>query len=54
MGFDFLIPSNRGEVFVASCVQVEKNLNPLCTASSVMSIALQFYENTSFSKMEVE
>lgn len=44
----------NNEVLAAYYVQVEKHLNPLCTAANAMSIAFQFCQNTSFLKVTVE
>ena len=54
MGFGFLIRSNKGEVLAALCHRLQKNLNPLCTAATVMRLALLFCQNTSFHKVMVE
>ena len=54
MGFGFLIRSNKGEVLAASCHHLQKNLNPLCIAATVMRLALLFCQNTSFHKVMVE
>lgn len=49
-----VIRNQRGEVLAASCVRVERKLNPLCTAASMMRMALQFGQSTCFSKVTVE
>ena len=54
MGFGFLMRNNKDEVLVASCHRLQKNLNPLCTAATVMRLALLFCQNTSFLKVMVE
>ena len=54
VGFGLIIRNNKGEVLATSCDQVEKSLNPLCTAAFVIRKALLFYQSTSFSKVEVE
>ena len=54
VGFGLLIRNNKGEVLAASCDRVEKKLNPLCTVAFVMRKALQFFQSTSFYKVEME
>ena len=54
VGFGFLIRNNKGEVLAASCHRLQKNLNPLCTAATVMRLALLFCQNTSFYNVMVE
>ena len=39
VGFGLLIRNNRGDVFAASCVRVEKTLKSICTATSLVRIA---------------
>ena len=46
VGFDFLIRNNKGEVLAASCHRLQKNLNPLYTAATVMRLALLSCQNT--------
>ncbi|KAK9995028.1 hypothetical protein SO802_024731 [Lithocarpus litseifolius] len=53
-GFGFLIRNNKGDVLAASCHRLQKNLNPLCTAATVMRLVLLFCQNTSFYKVMVE
>ena len=54
MGFGFLIRNKKGEVLAASCHRLKKNLNPLCTATTMMRLALLFCQNTSIHKVMVE
>ena len=54
VGFGFLIRNNKGEVLVASCHRLQKNLNLLCTAATVMRLALLFCQNNSFYNVMVE
>ena len=54
MGFGLVIRNNRGEVFAASCVRVEKTLSFICIMTSLVRTTLQFGLSISFLKVEEE